>query len=101
MMKRTTNPLVVLGYVMLTSCAPSPEEIAKRKAERYEDIAASLNLNGYLCAEVLLASPELSSGEIQVNCKEYRDPSKSGTKHNLTIYMINTTTGVVTFVGRG
>lgn len=100
-MKRTINPVVALGCLMLTSCAPSPEEIAKKKAERYEDIAAGLNLNGHLCAEVVFASPELSSGEIQVNCKEYRDPKKSKTKSNLAVYTINTTTGVVTFVGRG
>jgi hypothetical protein len=99
-MKPTRDAVLLIAVSSLISCAPSPEEIAKDRAERNEMMAKSINLHGYLCAEVLFVSPELSTGEFQVNCSEYRDPAKAQTKHNLVMYMVSPT-GAVTFMGRG
>jgi hypothetical protein len=64
-------------------------------------MATLINLKGHLCAKVILVSPQLSSGEYQVNCEEYRSPSKSGTKNNMVVYLVNLERGTVRLMGRG
>lgn len=64
-------------------------------------MATLINLRGHLCAKVVFVSPELETGERQVNCEEYRDPMKAKTKHNLAMYMVNMHSGAVRFMGRG
>lgn len=100
--------LVVLGilgalFLLLVTCNSdrrSAPESARAKHEREEMIATAINLSGNLCAKVLLVSPRLSTGEHQVNCEEYRDPRKSGTKKNMVIYLVNPDEGTVKLMGR-
>lgn len=63
-------------------------------------IATLINLNGELCAEVTFIGPDVGAGERQVNCKEYGDPRKAGTKHNVAIYWVNLDSGSVRLIGR-
>lgn len=91
---------------MLSRCGsddstPSEEMTDTSQDEtRKEMMATFINLSGNLCAKVVYVSPELSSGERQVNCEEYRDPSKSGTKQNMVVYMVNIDAQTVRLMGR-
>ncbi len=96
----------LLLLVTLISCNETSkiEQVAAEnaaKAEREEMMATLINLRGYLCARVIFVSPELSSGERQVNCEEYRDKAKARTKNNMAVYMVNLTNGEVKFVRKG
>ena len=72
---------------------------AQQKLE--EGVATLINLNGRLCARVVYMSPELSTGERQVNCEEYRDPQKARTRNNIIVYMVDLRSGTVRLMGRG
>lgn len=72
----------------------------KEEMSKEEMMGMFINLSGNLCAKVVYVSPELSSGERQVNCEEYRDPSKSGTKQNMVVYMVNIDAQTVRLMGR-
>jgi hypothetical protein len=99
--------LIVLGivggiFLLLVTCnaeKPSPPTAQETRASE-ETIATAINLSGNLCAKVTLVTPTLSSGERQVNCEEYRDPRKSGTKNNMVVYMVNPERGTVRLMGR-
>ncbi len=95
--------IVWLTGAALVGCnlAPNPEADKAAQREREERIATLINLNGELCARVVFVSPQLSSGEYQVNCDEYREPQKAQTKNNLVVYMVNLDTGTVRRMGRG
>jgi flagellar basal body-associated protein FliL len=101
--------LAVCGYLawlLISSTASgwrSPEPASQQTAQpsKEEALATLINFNGKLCAKVILISPKLSSGEYQVNCEEYREAEKSGTKNNMVVYMVNLDRGTVRLVGRG
>ena len=63
-----------------------------------------INLNGHLCDKVVYVGPVLSTGEYQgeyqVNCREYGDPKKAGTKHNVAVYMVDPDQKTVRLMGR-
>lgn len=73
---------------------PEPEVSINERA------ATLINLSGHLCAKAVFISAKLGSGDQKVNCEEYRDARKSGTKNNMVIYMVNSEMATVKLVGR-
>lgn len=63
--------MVVSDWRSTTTAPP----IQKEDMSKEEMMGTFINLSGNLCAKVVYVSPELSSGERQVNCEEYRDAS--------------------------
>lgn len=101
--------LILLGivggvFLLLLTCnsqQASPPAPAQSTTIRDEQIATAINLSGNLCAKVILISPELPSGEHQVNCEEFRDPANAGTRNNMVVYLVNPDGGTVKRMGRG
>src|SRR3546814_18025646 len=101
-------PVLVFATACLfvASCDGADKQAARKreKDELEERIATVINLNGHLCAEVVFVGPEISSGQYrgqyQVNCLEYRDPKKSGSKNNLVSYMVDPDINSVKLLGR-
>ncbi len=101
--------LGVLGYLIWTfismvvadfQSAPSAQISSKEEMSKEEMMATIINLSGNLCSKVIYVSPELSNGERQVNCEEYRDPSKSATKQNMVVYIVDMERNSVRMMGR-
>ena len=96
-----------LALGLLVACSSEPQITSETQTDsgtqmpKEEMMATLINLRGNLCAKVILISPEISPGEHQVNCEEYRDARKSGTKNNMVVYMVNLERGTVRLVGRG
>ena len=94
---------LVAAMIAVAGCSTTSDDTAAAnafEAQREEAMATLINLRGQLCAKVIFVSPELASGERQVNCEEYRDSKKAKTKHNLVVYMVNLESGSVRFGGR-
>ena len=79
-------------------------DLELQRTQLEERIATVINLNGHLCDKVVYVGPVLSTGEYQgeyqVNCREYGDPKKAGTKHNVAVYMVDPDQKTVRLMGR-
>lgn len=108
--RKTTVATAICLCAALIGCGgsePDPlaaeneaREAAAKERDRKEGLSTLINLSGNLCASIE-GEISRSDGITQVYCKEYRDPSKSKTKNNLIIYLINPQQGTIEIAGRG
>jgi hypothetical protein len=79
---------------------PPPVQLQSEEVPKEKAMAALINFNGELCANVQLIAPTTDPDEFTVYCQEYGDPRKSSTKKNVAVYMVNMNSGTARLLGR-